>query len=115
MYTRFNPENKEVLTFKETLAPAMEITDREDARQYLRDYIAYIQRALDREPREDGMTAEQIARVNLGYYAGYYDREIRARVEELFECEHPHFGKAVSNPISTEDIFVMGLALGKRA
>ena len=88
--TRFNPENKEVLTVGECLDPAMKITDQVDADQYLQDYIAFVQNALEKEPRTDGLTAEQIVRINLGYYAGYYDLETMARVEKLFMCKHPY-------------------------
>lgn len=91
--TKFNPEGKEVLTFGECLNPAMQITDQADADQYLNDYVDYIQKALDSKPREDGMTARQIALINLGYYAGYYGHETMARTQKLFATAHPIFGK----------------------
>jgi len=90
--TKFNPEGKASLTNGECLHPAMKITDADDAAQYLRDYVAFIQGFLDKKPRQDGMTAEQIAKTNLGYFAGYYDDETRERVELLFACKHPIFG-----------------------
>lgn len=90
--TKFNPENKKTLTYGDCLKPAMEITDEADAQQYLTDYVAYIQTALDKEPRKDGVSAAQIAATNLGYFAGYYDNETRERVERLFKCSHPIFG-----------------------
>lgn len=52
--TKFNPEQKETLTFGECLKPAMEITAEADALQYKRDYIAYTQKQLDKEPHPDG-------------------------------------------------------------
>ena len=75
--TKFNPENKETMTYGECLGPAMEITDPEDAQQYLTEYVNHIQKYLDAEPRDDDMTAEQIAKTNLGYYAGYGSSETR--------------------------------------
>jgi hypothetical protein len=90
--TKFNPKGKLVLTYGECLHPAMSITDEADARQYFAEYVAHIKKALVSKPRGDGMTAEQIARSNLGYFAGYYDNETRARVERLFSCAHPIFG-----------------------
>jgi hypothetical protein len=69
--TKFNPENKKVLTYGECLGPAMEITNEIDAKQYLLYYVSFIQKEINKNPRDD-MTAEQIAKTNLGYYAGYY-------------------------------------------
>lgn len=107
--TKFNPEGKETLTYGECLGPAMEITDPEDARQYLAEYIKYTQTFLDKEPREDDMSAEQICKTNLGYYAGYYDSETRRRVEELFTCSHPIFGSIKNNGQPTpEEAFESG-------
>lgn len=90
--TKFNPDGKPSLTYGECLGPAMEITDQQDADQYLADYVKFIQGSLDREPRDDNKTAEEIAKINLGYYAGYYSNETRERVERLFHCSHPVFG-----------------------
>lgn len=91
--TTFNPENKDSLTYRECLQPAMSIREEADADQYFAAYVAFIQRSLDKEPRKDNMTAAQIARINLGYYAGYFDTETRERIYRLFACTHPVFGK----------------------
>ena len=112
--TKFNPENKDPMTYGECLGPAMEITEPEDAKQYLAEYVNYIQTALDKEPRDDDMTAEQIARANLGYFAGYYDNDTRKRVEELFTCSHPVFGSIKNNGVPTpEQAFNMGKDIAK--
>ena len=98
---KFNPENKETLTFAEALGPAMSITTQEDADQYLRDYIDFQQKWLDAHPKErDGlriMTAEQICKENIGYYAGYYDEEVVQRVRKLFKTNQPftYFTEAI--------------------
>ena len=112
--TEFNPDNKEVMTFGECLGPAMEITDPEDARQYLGEYAKYTQKFLDKEPRDDNMTAEDVCKVNLGYFAGYYSNETRVRVEELFTCSHPVFGSIKNNGSPTaEQAFNMGVETAK--
>ena len=90
--TKFNPDNKDVLTIYEALDPAMYITEPQYAEQYLDDYAAYIQEFLDAEPCDDDKSAADIARENIGYYAGYYDSETMARVNRLFSCSHPIFG-----------------------
>ena len=112
--TKFNPENKDSLTIGETLSPAMDITDPLDAQQYLTDYVTHIRKHLDEEPRDNDMTAEDIAKSNLGYFAGYYNDETRARVEELFTCSHPIFGTIKDNGSPTpEQAFKMGEDIAK--
>jgi hypothetical protein len=113
--TPFNPENKPHLTYSDILGPAMMITDQADADQYFAAYVVFMQTILDGEPRSDGKTAEEIAKINLGYYAGYYDHETRIRVERLFRCKHPIFGKAGSTPIDPAEAFTLGLRHGAAA
>ena len=103
--TTFNPQNKETLTFGECLNPAMEITDKKDAEQYLAAYVSYIQKHLDKDPRTDGKTALDIAKINIGYYAGYYDSETGRRVNSLFCCSHPVFGDSIP---TAEEAFECG-------
>jgi hypothetical protein len=106
--TKFNPDNKEVLTYGECLHPAMKITDKADAEQYFKDYVAFIQKHLDKEPRTDGMTAEQIAKTNIGYFAGYYDHKTSLKVKELFMCSHPVFGAAAKGEPTAQEAFDAG-------
>lgn len=111
--TKFNPNNKKVLTYRECLEPAMEITEQADADQYLAAYVEHIQTALNEHPRDDNKTAAEIAAVNLGYYAGYYGNETRERVERLFRCSHPIFGAiAVKGAPSPEEAFEAGRKMG---
>lgn len=112
MITKFNPEGKEVLTYGECLHPAMKITEEADAQQYLKDYAAFIQKAMDKHPRDDDKTAEDVAKINLGYFAGYYDLETMRRVERLFNCAHPVFGKTTETGISASKAYNMGLRAG---
>ena len=99
---KFNPENKEVLTYGEALKPCAEIKNKEDAQQYLKEYVKFIQDYMDKNPDEHhDFTALEIAKQNIGYYAGYYDYETRSRIEELFDCSHPLFGKA---KLTVEDL-----------
>jgi hypothetical protein len=112
--TKFNPQNKKQLTYGEALDPAMNITDPEDAAQYKADYIKYTESFLKDGLSETGNTAEEIVNVNLGYFAGYYDNETRARVERLFNTSHPIFGAIKENgPPSLEKAFEAGKKLAK--
>lgn len=88
--TIFNPENKDELTYQEALEPAMNITEQSDADQYLNAYINY--QTLHFTEASGNYTAEQVCKINLGYYAGYYNNETRSRIERLFKTNHPVFG-----------------------
>ncbi len=108
--TKFNAKNipEEDLTYGDVLGPAMEITRKDDAAQYLKEYVAFIQKDLDEKGLKDDATA--IAKSNLGYYAGYYSNAVRERVEELFECNHPVFGSIKENGApSAAEAFQMGV------
>lgn len=76
------------ITIGEKYGPAMEITDQSEADAYLEECVQH-SISLGKTRKE----AEAIERGNLGYYAGYYDNETRERVERLFRCSHPIFGK----------------------
>jgi len=98
-------------TAAEIYGPAMELKDRGQAKAYFDKIVSLI--LLLKE--EDGMTrekAEELVKSNLGYYAGYYDAETRERVEDLFDCEHPIFGKIEKNGApSPGQAFEAGIAL----
>jgi hypothetical protein len=106
--TKFNPENKETLTTGETLEPAMNITDQNDAIQYFTAYAQFMFQHY--EPSDTYENAVKICKSNLGYYAGYYDSETRKRVEKLFSCVHPFFGSIKDNG---EPTAVQAFELGK--
>mgnify|MGYP001582528323 CR=1 FL=1 len=106
-------------TYGETLGRAMEITDRAEADRYFAELVAESEAALvaagrgGADPRAE---AERVVRSNLGYYAGYYSDEVRARVERLFRCAHPVFGAIGKNgPPTPEAAFEAGRALGEAA
>ncbi len=87
------------MTTGEKYGPAMEITDPKEAQEYFEECVIHCMR--DGMAREE---AETIERSNLGYYAGYYNPETRARVERLFNCAHPFFGAIATQgaPTPTE-------------
>ncbi len=84
------------------LIPAMKITDKDDADQYLESYVSYlIPYVIDNNKDKDDIfiyeESVKIAKYNLGYYAGYFDNSTRERVEKLFNCSHPVFGSIATN------------------
>ena len=104
----------EQVTIREKYAPAMAITDQDEANAYFERCVEHtMEYAPDAVTREE---AERVERSNLGYYAGYYDTETRIRVERLFNCSHPVFGKveAYGEP-NSEDAFYAGLERGRNA
>lgn len=113
---KFNPKNHRELTTSDCLDQAMKIKDQKEADQYLKDYIEYMmdntkmtKEECDRILAGDIMTFEAIAKYNIGYWAGYQDEETRARIEKLFDCEHPMFGKISELGIPTpEEAFECG-------
>ena len=90
--------------------PAMEMTDPAEAAAYFERCVAHsMERGHDREE------AERIERVNLGYYAGYYSNETRARIERLFLCAHPVFGAiAAVDPPTAEEASREGVKTAQR-
>lgn len=88
-------------SFGDLYDPAMEIKDQDEADAYFSDLV-------DRHITIFGSTkesAEYTERVNLGYWAGYYDWDTRVRIKKLFDASHPIFGDKNPTP---EEAFEMG-------
>lgn len=81
-------EFPEKITIGDKYGPAMQITDQAEADAYFEKCVRHMMRYRPCARDE----AERIERMNLGYFAGYYDSETRERVERLFRCSHPVFG-----------------------
>jgi hypothetical protein len=96
------------ITIGEKYSPAMEIQTQEEADAYFEKCVVHAMR-FGRLRAE----AEQLERRNLGYYAGYYGEETRERVERLFKCAHPIFGKIAEHGApSDEEAFDRGVRGG---
>ena len=87
------------MTIGEAFGPAMEMTDQPKASEY---FSALVERNM-RLFGQDRAKAEDDTRASLGYYAGYYDNETRARVDALFSCAHPVFGSIAKVGAPTPD------------
>jgi hypothetical protein len=100
--------HQEQITIGDKYSPAMEIREQAEADEYFAQLVAH--------SMSFGVTrqeAERVERVNLGYFAGYYDHETRLRVERLFACEHPVFGDARKGPPTEAEAFTAGVLLAK--
>lgn len=93
----------DVMTYGEAYEAAMRITSECAAGEYFDALVERHVRLTGRSREE----ASCIERVNLGYYAGYFDRETRARVLRLFGAAHPYLGLDAT----PEEAFRAGLAL----
>ena len=85
-YTKFNPYNKETLTYGETLGPMVNITSVEDAKQYLQSYIEFLEKGIINSDAtvKNNRTATEIAKINISYYAGNCDTKTQKRMAKLF-------------------------------
>jgi hypothetical protein len=102
---------KREITYAEKYDPAMKITDQDAADAYFEECVAHTM-SFGKNREE----AEATERTNLGYWAGYYSHETRERVERLFRCEHPVFGKIAENgPPTPLSAYKSGLTLGAAA
>lgn len=101
---------KHEITNREKYEPAMKITSQDAADAYFAECVEHTMGyGFSREK------AEETERANLGYYAGYYDNETRARVEQLFQCAHPVFGTIAENGAPTpEQAFAAGVAVSEK-
>lgn len=98
-------------TIGDIYGPAMKITNQEEADRYFEKLVLRCQAESDKDRSE----CEKIQRQNLGYYAGYYSHETRARVEQLFKCAHPIFGSIAENgPPSPRQALAMGIKTGRK-
>jgi len=56
--------------------------------------------------------AKKIVLNNIGYYCGYYPADFADKIYELFDTEHPIFGRTHPAP---EEAFRLGMEWGQRA
>lgn len=98
---------KDNITYGEKYDPAMKVTTKEEAVAYLKVCMEHTVRVRPDVAEEE---ARSIELQNIGYYAGYYDRETFKRVTELYETAHPIFGND-SNMYDTPE---KALELGKQ-
>jgi hypothetical protein len=97
------------VTIGDKYRPAMAITTQAEADAYLEKCVRHTM-AFGKDRKD----AERIEKSNLGYYAGYYDHETRARVERLFGCAHPVFGAISNGAPSPEQSLEAGIALARQ-
>lgn len=98
-----------VRTFGDLYQPAMAIVTQAEADAYF-EWLVHYQMERNGISRE---TAERTQRINLGYWAGYYDHSTRLRVEALFRTVHPVLGAAADGELTPEQVFRKGVEWGE--
>ena len=96
---------KELNTIGEIFNTALELarTNKNDAHDFFLQYAKYIME----EKGKSFDCAVELAKFNLGYFAGYFPKEICDLIYDTYECIHPIFG---DKPYETspEEAFSMG-------
>lgn len=80
----------------------------EEAQEWLKEYIKDIAEANKCSLDE----ATNIAKRNLGYFAGYYDAETCKIIYNVYQCSHPIFGNKPFE-VDPEEAYNIGLKMGK--
>lgn len=90
---------------------ALKAKTKEEAAFILRAHADTLAKAFD----FDETRALVEAKIDLGYWGAYHSNETRAAMEELFECEHPIFGRFKQNgPPDLADAFKAGMQAGEQ-
>ena len=89
------------------LAKANDFT-KANAQAIVKEQVDEMVSVLHYDPAE----ARKIVLSNIGYYCGYYPAELADKVYEMFETEHPVFGKTHPTP---EEALRIGMEMGRAA
>ncbi len=96
---------------EEKYARAMFLMTQEDADHY---FERLVENSVNL-----GMTKEMaidFEKKNLAHWAGFYSNEVRYMVEELFDCEHPTFGRIRdTGALSQLQILALGIRRGNES
>lgn len=100
-------------TFGEIFDKALELAkeNKNEAQVYFTEYVQHILNVNDKVNTIE--EAEQIAKHNLGYFAGYYTQEVCDIIYKTYKCSHPIFGDKLFS-VSPEEAYQKGLELGRK-
>jgi hypothetical protein len=94
-------------TIADMIKLALMTRTRECAQQIVKDQVSEMVEILGYTEAE----ARRLTLINIGYYTGYLDHETADTVMELFETEHPVFGRTHPTP---QEAFRLGKELGEQ-
>lgn len=106
-------EGKELNTIMEVFDEALRCakTDKNKASDFFKAYVESILNVNDEV--NTYAEAEEIAKSNLGYFAGYCNREICDIIYKTYQCSHPIFGDKPYD-VSPEEAFEKGMERASR-
>lgn len=106
-------KGKKLSTMGEVFDEALRLakTNKDDALDFFRTYVEYI--LEDNKEVNTFSEAEKIAKVNLGYFAGYYNQEVCDIIYKTYQCSHPIFGDKPFS-VSPEEAYRKGLEAGEK-
>ena len=93
----------------EMIKAALEAGTKERANQLVTEQVGEMMLVLGYTPED----ARRRVLMNIGYYTAYLDYATGDKVLELFDTEHPVFGKGHPNPIA-EEAYRKGLEFAER-
>lgn len=98
-------KGKELNTIGEIFNTALGLarTNKNEAHDFFFQYANYIME----EKGESFDWAVELAKFNLGYFAGYFPKEICDLIYDTYECIHPIFGRKPYD-VSPEEAYNAG-------
>ena len=105
-----NYRGKTYKTIGEVFNEALRLarTDSYEAKEFFKEYINWI----STQNHYSWDKATEIAKSNLGYFAGYYDEEVCDIIYKTYQCSHPIFGDKPFS-VSAEEAYKKGIEWAK--
>lgn len=91
--------------------PIGTIEDKETARDFVESIVWYRLKDCGDKRTYDQIRLDELR--NIGYYAGYLTKDAMARVFDLFETEHPYFGKRTD--LTPTELLNLGIIAAQEA
>lgn len=102
--------NREFETFEEIFNYGLSLCKwykKKKAQDFFTAYVYYIYNVNTREKVPTIEYAEQCAKKNFGYFAGYYGDDVRKKVYDYFKAVHPVFGNRYN--VTAKEAFYAGM------
>lgn len=104
-----NYRGKELTTIGKVFDEALRLakTNKDEAQDFFYEYVNHIS-FVNKYSWDKSI---EIAKSNLGYFAGYYDQETCDIIYKTYQCSHPIFGDKPF-AVDSEEAYKMGYNKG---